>query len=180
MLVLGMLAFVRTANSGNLYQTNKDDVVNCKDERALSMAKYSANAVSALPVGCTRLQKGTSLDLNEQVNLVIHVPALEKPDGTLEGFPALWGFHVNRKGVDFAASSFLVAVEDVDPVLDASGKVTRLDQIGHPIAAGCDAPSGGVVKRLETDSDGRLYLHEYDIEVRCVNGKMVSTSKRLR
>jgi len=65
---------------------------------------------------------------------------------------------------------FNILAADTEPVLDSAGNM---------LDAPCTNMIGGEIDRMEADEAGRLYLKRYRITSKCVNGRVVTSRRRL-
>ncbi|WP_087688036.1 hypothetical protein [Pandoraea sp. PE-S2R-1] len=147
-----------TAYAMPVFETVKDDVVICNTEAQLHEA---SQAPSALPVhSCQKVSKGFRFEAMNR-NTFYSPPGSDgKPDAMI------YGRFLAADNERATPKYFSVMKADVEPVLDAKGNF---------VEPSCDYPESYVTSKILSAPDGKLYLKQGKVTIKCVNGEMQQT-----
>ncbi|WP_036663081.1 hypothetical protein [Pandoraea sp. SD6-2] len=144
-----------TAHAMPVFETVKEDVVICNTDAQLHQASVDSGDLPAQV--CQKVSKGFRFEAMNRNTFYSPPGGTAKPDAMVYGrFLAA----DNERG---APKYFSVMKADVEPVLDAKGNFTE---------PSCDYPESYVTSKLLAAPDGKLYLKQGKVTIKCVNGEM--------
>ena len=147
--------FALCAHAEPVYQIKSEGAIACESAEALHTAITSQNG--QLPQSCTRLEAGYAFEAINRSDTYVPKSETEPILGLIYGRPIATA---NERS---SASYFKVLRSAAEPVLDDKGKV---------VMAKCDYPQTFVTNKLLAAPDGKLYLKQGKVTIKCVNGEM--------
>lgn len=138
-----------------VFQTTKDDVVICDTQAQVHEASLSPQELNTK--GCQKVSKGFKFEaLNRNTSYW--------PPGSPEkGDSMVYGQFLATDNERGTPKYFSVMKADVEPVLDAKGNF---------VEPSCSYPESYVTSKLLAGPDGKLYLKQGKVTIKCVNGEM--------
>ncbi|VVE55333.1 hypothetical protein PCO31111_05034 [Pandoraea communis] len=153
--VLLTLAIPFGAHAMPVFKVTADETVVCTTAADLHIATRSPE--KALPTSCRKVQSGFAF---EALN---RTAAYDWPDDITKTDLLIYGRELAGANESGAPRYLNVLRSDVSPVLDEKGAL---------VEAKCDYPHTFVTNSLRAAPDGKLYLKQGKVTIKCVNGEM--------
>lgn len=154
--------FALCAHAEPVYQIKSGGAIACESAEALHTAVKSPSRT--MPGSCTKLEGGYAFEAINRADTYVPKSESEPILGLIYGRPIATA---NERG---QASYFRVLRSAAEPVLDDKGDV---------VVAKCDYPHTFVTNSLRAGPDGKLYLKQGKVTIKCVNGEMRQTYQPL-
>lgn len=159
-LSFGLVALC--AHAEPVYQIKSDGAVACETAEALHTAVTDFNG--AMPKKCTKLAGGYVFEAINRSDTYVPKSETEPILGLIYARP------IATENENGQPSYFRVLRSAAEPVVDDKG---------NAVMAKCDYPHTFVTNSLRAGPDGKLYMKQGRVTVKCVNGEMRQTYQPL-
>lgn len=145
-----------------VYEVVKDNAITCLSKKALHDAHMNPEAT--LPNECRRLTKGFRFEATNRTD------EYTWPDQPGKADALIYGRELAGPDESGAPRYLRIWEEDVTAVRDAQGNYVQPT---------CSYPETYVTNSLRAGPDGKLYMKQGKVTVKCVNGEMRQTYQPL-
>ena len=138
-----------------VYQVVTDNAISCNTDASLHLAHRKPN--EPLPAECERLPRGYLFEATNRV------AGYTWPDDPSKSDALVYGRKIAGDNEQGTPKHLRFWRADVEAVRDEKGNF---------IQPNCDYPQESIVPKLLAGPDGKLYLKQGKVTIKCVNGEM--------